>query len=146
MITASVLTQLSAYVFYILLPLLALYIVYLIITKAFKDMGFTSLEAIIIVFASFLLGSGLFDEYVGFNFSNIYLFSSGNWDIGINTGGAIIPIILSLYLIIKSAKSIYLNEFMLFYALMINKNVLFQRQLFYLEHFKLNIMLFSSFI
>jgi uncharacterized membrane protein len=102
MITASVLTQLSAYIFYILLPLLALYIVYLIITKAFKDMGFTSVEAIIIVFVSFLLGSGLFDEYVGFSFSNIPLFTYENWIVGINTGGAIIPIILSIYLTIKN--------------------------------------------
>lgn len=102
MITASVLTQLSAYIFYILLPLLALYIVYLVITKAFKDMGFTSLEAIIIVFVSFLLGSGLFDEFVGISFSNISLFTYGNWIVGINTGGAIIPIVLSIYLAVKN--------------------------------------------
>ena len=98
----SVLTQLGTYLLYILLPLLALYIGYLIITKAFKDLGFSAVEAIIIVFVSFLLGYGLLDKVVGFSFSNIFLFSSGNWAVGINTGGAIIPIILSIYLVIKN--------------------------------------------
>jgi len=98
----SGLAKIGLYLLYILLPILALYFAYLILTKAFRYMGFSSIEAIIIVFASFILGAGLVDEYVGFNFSNIYLFSSGNWDIGINTGGAIIPIILSIYLIIKN--------------------------------------------
>ena len=65
-------------------------------------MGFTSVEAIIIVFISFLLGSGFFDDYVGFSFSNIPLFESGNWIVGINTGGAIIPIVLSIYLVLKN--------------------------------------------
>jgi len=101
MITASVLTQLSAYVFYILLPLLALYIVYLIITKAFKDMGFTSLEAIIIVFISFFLGYG-FLNFGGIEFDNIHLFNYGFWEVGINAGGAIIPIVLSIYLAVKN--------------------------------------------
>ena len=100
-LATSVLTQLSAYLLYILLPILVLYIVYLVITKAFNDMGFSSLEAIIIVFVSFLLGSGLFDDYVGISFSNIPLFIYGNWMVGINTGGAIIPIILSIYLSVK---------------------------------------------
>lgn len=65
-------------------------------------MGFTSLEAIIIVFISFLLGSGIVDGYVGISFSNIHLFTYGNWIVGINTGGAVIPIILSIYLYIKN--------------------------------------------
>ncbi|MCK5112028.1 MAG: DUF1614 domain-containing protein [Thermoplasmatales archaeon] len=102
MLATSVLTQISAYVLYILLPLLALYIGYLIITKAFNDMDFTSFEAIIIVFVSFLLGSGIVDEYIGFSFSNIHLFVYGNWIVGINTGGAVIPIILSIYLSVKN--------------------------------------------
>ena len=38
MITLSIFTQISEYILIILLPLLALYIVYLVITKAFKDM------------------------------------------------------------------------------------------------------------
>ncbi len=102
MLATFVLTQISAYVLYILLPLLALYIGYLIITKAFNDMDFTSFEAIIIVFVSFLLGSGIVDEYIGFSFSNIHLFVYGNWIVGINTGGAVIPILLSIYLSVKN--------------------------------------------
>jgi uncharacterized membrane protein len=62
-------------------------------------MGFTSLEAIIIVFVSFLFGFEII--IFGINISNIYLFSHENWRVGINVGGAIIPIFLSIYLIIK---------------------------------------------
>ncbi|UCF12725.1 MAG: DUF1614 domain-containing protein [Thermoplasmatales archaeon] len=65
-------------------------------------MGFNSFEALIIVFVSFLLGSGIVDEYIGFSFSNIHLFIYGNWIVGINTGGAVIPIILSIYLLVKN--------------------------------------------
>ena len=102
MLATSVLTQISAYILYILLPLLALYFGYLIITKAFNNMGFTSFEALIIVFVSFLLGSGIVDEYIGFSFSNIHLFVYGSWIVGINAGGAVIPIILSIYLSVKN--------------------------------------------
>ena len=90
------------YILYILLPILVIYLGYLIITKAFNDMGFTSFEAIIIVFISFILGAGILDEYTGFSFANIHLTTYNNWHIGINTGGAIIPIILSIYLYIKN--------------------------------------------
>jgi len=91
------------YLLVVLLPILALYIVYLIITKAFKDMGFSSLEAIIIVFVSFLLGSGLIDTIVGISFSNIPLFTYQTyWVVGINTGGAVIPLLLSVYLSVKN--------------------------------------------
>lgn len=66
-------------------------------------MGFTSFEAIIIIFASLILGAGFIDELVGISFSNIPLFTyNTNWNVGINTGGAIIPILLSIYLIIKN--------------------------------------------
>ena len=98
----SVLTQLGHFLLIITLPTLAFYIGYLIITKAFNDMGFSSIEAIIIVFVSFILGAGIVDEYVGISFANIHLFTYGNWLVGINTGGAIIPIILSIYLTIKN--------------------------------------------
>lgn len=94
------LAQFGLYLFFILLPILILYIAYLILTKAFKDMGFSSVEAIIIIFVSFIFG---FDIILfGFNISNIYLFSYENWLIGINTGGAIIPILLSIYLTRKN--------------------------------------------
>jgi uncharacterized membrane protein len=99
----SFLGQLVGYLFVILLPVLALYIVYLIITKAFHEMGFSSLEAIVIVFVSFLLGSGIIDGYAGISFSKIPVFSYQNyWIVGINVGGAVIPIILSVYLSLKN--------------------------------------------
>jgi len=80
-------------------PFFALCVVYLIITKAFRDRGFSSLQAIIIVFVSFLLGTGLIDGYVGVNFSNITLFMyHEGWMVGINAGGAVIPVLLSIYL------------------------------------------------
>ena len=96
------LTQIGLYLLYIVLPVLAIYIAYLIVTKAFEDMGFSSIEAIIIVFVSYILGKGLIDDYVGFSFSNMHLFSYGYWAVGINAGGAIIPVILCIYLIIKN--------------------------------------------
>ncbi|UCH72457.1 MAG: DUF1614 domain-containing protein [Thermoplasmatales archaeon] len=99
-------TQIISYLIYILIPVLALYIGYLVITKAFNDMGFSSLESIIIVFVSFILGAGIVDEYIGFNLSNIYLFSYHNWSVGLNMGGAVIPILLSVYLIIKNKLSL----------------------------------------
>jgi len=102
MILLITLTELGKLIYFISIPILVLYIAYLIVTKAFKYMGFSEFEAIIIVIVSFILGAGLIDEYVGFSFSNIYLFSHGNWNVGINTGGAIIPILLSIYLIIKN--------------------------------------------
>jgi len=93
------LTQIGLWIFYIALPILTLYILYLLFTRAFRYMGFTSAEAIIIVFVSFLFG---FDNIIpGVNISNIYLFSYGNWDLWINVGGAVIPILLSIYLTIK---------------------------------------------
>jgi len=98
----TLIAQIGLYLLYILLPLLALYIGYLIITKAFHDMGFSSIEAIIIVFVSFLLGSGIVDGYAGITFSNIHLFDYGKWQVGINIGGAVIPLLLCIYLIIKN--------------------------------------------
>jgi uncharacterized membrane protein len=99
----SFLSQLAGYLFVILLPVLALYIVYLVVTKAFRDMGFSSLEAIVIVFVSFLLGAGFIDRYVGISFSNIPLFTYHEyWMVGINVGGAVIPVLLSIYLSLKN--------------------------------------------
>jgi len=96
---ASFLNLLGGYVVVVLLPLLAFYIGYLIITKAFHQMGFSSWEAIVIVFVSFLLGSGIADGVAGIRFSNIRLFTYNSyWLVGINVGGALIPFILSVYL------------------------------------------------
>lgn len=111
MSVVSEITQLCLYLFYILLPILALYIGYLILTRAFKDMGFSSIEAIIIVFASFIFGYGFIDRYIGFSLANIKLFAYNNWLVGINAGGAIIPILLSIYLSIK--KKIALKKILL---------------------------------
>ena len=95
------LVEIGLYLLYIAFPILAIYIVYLVFTKAFQDMGFSSIEAIIIVFVSFILGYGIIDHYIGFSFANIKLFTYNNWIVGINTGGAVIPIVLSIYLAIK---------------------------------------------
>jgi len=98
------LAQIGLYALYIFLPLLVLYIIYLTLTKAFKDMGFTSVEAVIIVFVSFLFGFEII--LFGVNISNISLFPYQNWIIGINAGGALIPIILSIYLAVKKKISL----------------------------------------
>lgn len=92
--------DIARYLLVVFLPLLFLYIMYLMVTKAFRDMGFSTLEAVTIIFISFLLGSGFLDGFVGFTFSSIYLFSYQSWDVGINTGGALIPILLSIYLVL----------------------------------------------
>jgi hypothetical protein len=99
MLAVAILTQIGLWILYISIPIIALFIAYLILTKAFRYMGFTSLEAIIILFVSFLFGFEII--IFGFNISNIYLFSYGNWNVGINIGGAMIPILLSIYLVIK---------------------------------------------
>jgi len=96
MFTIDALKEIGLWMLYITPAILFLYIAYLILSKAFKYMGFNSFEAIIIVFVSFIFD---FDILImGFNISNIYLFSYGNWLVGINMGGAIIPILLSVYL------------------------------------------------
>ena len=93
------LTEIGLWILYIILPILVFYFLYLIFTKAFRYMGFTTVEAIIIVFISFIFG---FDIIIfGINISNIYLFQYENWIVAINMGGAIIPILLSIYLTIK---------------------------------------------
>ncbi len=110
MLVFTNLAQIGLWILYIGIPIIILYLLYLILTKAFKYMGFSSLEAIFIVFISFLFGFEII--IFGFNISNIYLFSYGNWNVGINMGGAIIPILLSTYLTIKkkiSLKKIFLG-------------------------------------
>jgi uncharacterized membrane protein len=99
----SFLNLLGGYLVVIFLPLFVFYIVYLILSRAFHEMGFSSWEAVVIVFASFLLGSGLADGAAGIRFSNISLFTYHTyWLVGINVGGALIPFLLSTYLIIKN--------------------------------------------
>lgn len=99
----SFLNLLGGYILVVLLPLLALYICYLIISRAFREMGLSSWEAIVIVFVSFLLGSGLADGIAGIRFSDIRLFTYNTyWVVGINVGGALIPMLLSIYLSMKN--------------------------------------------
>ena len=65
-------------------------------------MGFSPRQAIIIVFVSFLLGAGFIDGYVRVSFSNITLFTYHEcWMVGINAGGAVIPVLLNIYLSLK---------------------------------------------
>jgi uncharacterized membrane protein len=55
------------------------------------------------VFVSFLLGTGIIDGYTGISFSNIPLFIYNKyWIVGINVGGAVIPVLLSIYLSLKN--------------------------------------------
>jgi uncharacterized membrane protein len=104
MIAFTELTKIGLWILYIILPIIALYLVYLVLTRAFKYMGFSTVEAIFIVFISFIFGFEII--LFGFNISNIYLFSYGTWRVGINMGGAVIPIFLSLYITIKKKISI----------------------------------------
>ncbi|MGF3554396.1 MAG: DUF1614 domain-containing protein [Thermoplasmatota archaeon] len=110
MFTINEITQIGLWLIYLLIPIIALYLLYLILTKAFKYMGFSSFEAIFIIFISFLFGFEI--TIFGINISNLYLFTYGNWKVGINLGGAIIPITLSIYLTIKkkiSLKKIFIG-------------------------------------
>jgi len=104
MLVFTDLAQIGLWILYIGIPIITLYLLYLFLTKAFRYMGFSSIEAIFIVFISFLFGFEII--IFGFNISNIYLFSYGNWNVGINVGGAIIPILLSMYLTIKKKISL----------------------------------------
>ena len=99
MISTYDLVKFGLYILYILIPILALYFGYTILTKAFRYMGFSPIEAIIIVLVSIIFGFPII--IFGINISNITLFSYNGWIVGISTGGAIIPILLSLYMIIK---------------------------------------------
>ena len=99
MVTLLSITQIGLWLIYILLPILVFYFIYLIFTQAFRYMGFTTIEAIVIVFISLLFVIEI--EIYNFNISNIYLFSYGNWNVAINMGGGVIPILLSIYLTIK---------------------------------------------
>ncbi|UCF49655.1 MAG: DUF1614 domain-containing protein [Thermoplasmatales archaeon] len=99
MFTLITISEIGLWIFYIIIPILVFYFVYLFFTRAFRYMGFTTIEAIIIVFVSFLFGFEI--EIFGINISNIYLFSYNNWIVAINMGGAVIPILLSIYLTIN---------------------------------------------
>jgi uncharacterized membrane protein len=82
--------------FFALLGLL----VFLLVTRAFEEMGFSGWEAVVIVVASFLLGQGLLDEIIGLPFSGWPLFSVNGWVVAVNFGGAVVPVLVSVYLVV----------------------------------------------
>jgi len=81
------------------LPILTIYLIYLLLTRAFRYLGFSGLESTIIVIISFIFTFPII--LFGYDISNIAIFSYNNWIVGINTGGALIPVLLSFYLISK---------------------------------------------
>jgi len=99
------LINIGLWLLYVSLPVIFIYIFYLTLTKAFRYVGFSSSEAVLIVLASLLFFIlellGLSIVIFGFDISNIYLFSYNNWNVGINIGGGIIPIVISIYLYFK---------------------------------------------
>jgi len=100
MFAAIDLAQIGLWILYISIPILVIYFIYLLLTKAFNYMGFSSFEAIIIVFVSIIFYYDII--IMGVSISNIYLFTYNNWIIGLNVGGALIPILLSIYLTLKN--------------------------------------------
>jgi uncharacterized membrane protein len=99
MIAAIGLQQIAIWILRVTIPIIIFYIVYLILTKAFRYLGFSKIESILIVVISFIFMFPI--VFKGFDISNIAIFSYNGWIVGINTGGALIPIILSIYLIYK---------------------------------------------
>ena len=95
----SLVFQLAQWALYISITILAIYLVYLLLTRAFKYLGFSDFESTIIVIISFIFTFPIVIR--DFDISNIALISYNGWIIGINTGGALIPILISIYLVIK---------------------------------------------
>jgi len=93
------LVEIILWIIRVSLPILTIYLIYLLLTKAFKYLGFSDLESTIIVIISFIFTFPII--LFGYDISNVALFSYNNWVVGINTGGALIPIMLSFYLISK---------------------------------------------
>lgn len=83
---------------------MGVYIAFLIYTRAFKEMGFSAVEAIIILLISLVFRYPIY--ICGVDISNPYLFSYNNWIVCINVGGGLIPIIISLYLAVKKRISL----------------------------------------
>lgn len=81
------------------LPILTILLIYLLLTKAFRYLGFSGIESTLIVIVSFIFTFPII--IFGYDISNIALIRYNNWILGINTGGAIIPMLLSIYLIYK---------------------------------------------
>ena len=82
--------SLPSIIIFLLIAIL-FYTFYSLIKKAFEEVGFTGWESSIIVFGSIILGM-----------INLPLFKYNGWIIGINLGGALLPIIISIYLMVKN--------------------------------------------
>ena len=67
------------------------YAIYAVIKTAFEEVGFNGWEASTIVFSSIIFG-----------WINLPLFYYSGWIVGINIGGALLPILISIYLMIKN--------------------------------------------
>jgi len=111
-------------IFFILiaLPLLVMMMAFLfvgLINEAFQQLGIPPLIAIFLFFAV-LLGSfinipvyeinGMKDYYAhdgSFPFREIRMFSEGKTTVSMNVGGAVIPLTISLFLILRMDKSNY---------------------------------------
>lgn len=93
------LSEITLWIFSVLIPIFLFYIIYLILTKAFRYLGFSYLESILVVVVSFLFTFPII--VFGYDISNIAIFSYNDWIVGINTGGALIPILISIYLVLK---------------------------------------------
>ncbi len=75
------------------------YIAFFIYTRAFTEMGFSVIDAIIILMLTLAFKYPIYIN--GADISNFYLFTYNNWIVCINIGGGVIPIVISLYLLIK---------------------------------------------
>lgn len=104
MIVAINFSQILLWVIRIILPILVFYLAYLLFTRAFNYLGFSKIESVLIVFVSFLFMFPI--VLFGFDISNIPVLTYNEWILGINTGGAIIPTIISIYLYFKKNLSI----------------------------------------
>ena len=93
------LSEIALWILSVAIPIILFYITYLVLTKAFRYLGFSSLESILIVVVSFLFTFPII--VFGYDISYIAIFSYNDWIVGINTGGALIPILISIYLIIR---------------------------------------------
>ena len=99
MLNLVTLSDIGIWIINISLPLIAIYFAYIILTKSYKYMGFSSIEAVFIVFITFIFHFEIIISDI--NLTNIYLMTYQNWIISINMGGAVIPILISLYFIYK---------------------------------------------
>ncbi|HHF56346.1 MAG TPA: DUF1614 domain-containing protein [Thermoplasmatales archaeon] len=80
-----------------MLPLLTLlifalifYVFYILISSAFEEVGFKSWEASLIVFSCIIFG-----------WVNLPLVKYNGWILAINVGGALIPMLISIYLMLS---------------------------------------------